>query len=78
MTTDENNVLRAYRDNRNNDDEGKDRLLKVRNVMNIIFMVGAIIGVIYYISYDKITGTYIILGAMAVKIAESALRLLKH
>lgn len=78
MTTDENNVLRAYRDNRNNDDEGKDRLLKVRNVMNIIFMVGAIIGVICYMSYDKITGTYIILGAMTVKIAESALRLLKH
>ena len=53
---------------------GKD---KIRNVLNIIFMVMAVIGVIYYLSKDRTVGTYIILIAMCFKIAESSLRMLK-
>lgn len=52
-------------------------LLKVRNVLNIIFMLGAVVGVIYYVSADKQIGVYIILVAMVFKIIESAIRLLR-
>lgn len=55
-----------------------DRLLQLRNVLNVIFMLGAIVGVFFYVSADKETGTYIILGAMVFKIAESSLRLLRR
>jgi len=47
----------------------------IRNVMNLIFMLGAIVGLIVYFSYSKETGTYIILCAMVVKFFEAALRM---
>ena len=49
---------------------------QVRNWLNIIFMVLAVIGVIYYLTKDRMVGTYIILIAMCFKIAESSLRML--
>ena len=49
---------------------------KIRNCLNIIFMVLAVIGVIYYLTKDRMVGTYIILIAMCFKIAESSLRML--
>ena len=42
----------------------------------IIFMLLAVIGVIYYLTKDRMVGTYIILIAMCFKIAESSLRML--
>ena len=56
----------------------RDRLLLFRNILNAIFMLGAIVGVVYYLVADQYTGTLIILGAMAFKIAESTLRLLRR
>ena len=50
---------------------------KIRNILNLIFMIVAIIGVIYYLKVDRITGTYIILISMCFKIAESSLRMIK-
>jgi hypothetical protein len=50
---------------------------KIRNWLNIIFMVGAVIGVIWYLSKDRTVGTYIILISMCFKIAESSLRMIK-
>ena len=50
---------------------------KIRNLLNIIFMLGAIIGVIYYLTKDRTVGTYIILIAMCFKIVESSLRMIK-
>ena len=50
---------------------------KIRNVLNIIFMIGAIAGVIYYLEVDKTAGTLIILTAMCFKIAESSMRMMK-
>lgn len=49
----------------------------IRNILNIIFMITAIVGVIWYLKSDKIVGTYIILFAMCFKIAESSLRMMK-
>ena len=51
---------------------------KIRNCLNIIFMVLAVIGVIYYLTKDRMVGTYIILIAMCFKIAESSLRMMNR
>jgi hypothetical protein len=50
---------------------------KIRNWLNLIFMIGAVIGVIWYLTKDKTVGTYIILISMCFKIAESSLRMIK-
>jgi hypothetical protein len=50
---------------------------KIRNWLNLIFMIMAVIGVIYYLTKDRTVGTYIILLSMCFKIAESSLRMIK-
>lgn len=50
---------------------------QIRNWLNIIFMIMAVIGVIYYLTKDRTVGTYIILISMCFKIAESSLRMIK-
>jgi hypothetical protein len=50
---------------------------QIRNWLNIIFMIMAVVGVIYYLKVDKTIGTYIILFSMCFKIAESSLRMIK-
>ena len=50
---------------------------QIRNVLNLIFMITAVIGVIYYLTKDRMVGTYIILLSMCFKIAESSLRMIK-
>lgn len=52
-------------------------IFKLRNILNIIFILGAIFGMIYYFFIDDYIGTFIILGAMAFKITETSIRLLK-
>ena len=47
----------------------------IRNIMNFVFMLGAVVGLIVYFSHSKETGTYIILCAMVVKFFEAALRM---
>lgn len=48
----------------------------IRQVLNIIFMIGAIVGLIFYFAMDnQQTGIIIILVSMVFKFAESALRL---
>lgn len=50
---------------------------KIRNWLNVIFMLGAVVGLIYYFTGHKDTGIYIILVAMVVKFAEASLRMFK-
>ena len=52
----------------------QDKFLKIRNILNIIFMIGAIAGVLIYFYADRPTGTIIILVAMVFKMIESILR----
>lgn len=55
----------------------KDR---IRNWLNIIFMVMAVIGIYFFLQKSEQkhnTGLYIILGAMCVKIVESSMRMIK-
>ena len=82
MTTD-------YNDSENNLSDGlstrrrthrkpaSDQLLGLRNVLNIIFMLLAIIGVCIYVWGDSTLGTYVIIGGMAFKMVECCLRMLK-
>ncbi len=49
----------------------------IRNILNIIFMIMAVVGVIWYLTKDRTTGTYIILFSMCFKIAESSMRMIK-
>ena len=53
---------------------------KIRNILNIIFMIGAVVGVILYLQKNEQRhnlGLYIILISMCFKIAESSLRMIK-
>lgn len=50
---------------------------QIRNLLNLIFMILAVVGVIYYLTKDRTVGTYIILFSMCFKIAESSLRMIK-
>ena len=53
---------------------------QIRNLLNIIFMIGAVVGVILFLSKNEerhMMGLYIILCSMVVKIAESSLRMFK-
>ena len=82
MTTD-------YNDSENNLSDGlstrrrshrkpaSDPLLGLRNVLNIIFMLLAVIGVCIYVWGDSTIGTYVIIGGMAFKMVECCLRMLK-
>ena len=53
-----------------------DDMLKYRNILNIIFMVLAIVGVIVYTQTDyKTTATIILIVAVVLKFIEVALRM---
>lgn len=49
----------------------------IRNWLNFIFIIGAIIGMLVYYKGNQTTGIYIILGSMIIKFTESALRMIK-
>lgn len=57
--------------------DGGDRYIVLRNTLNIIFMVGAVIGVIVYFQCGRNAGTVIILASMLFKIVECVFRFMK-
>lgn len=67
-----------YRRRRGEDeDNGEDKYRLLRQILNILFMLGAVVGVIVYFYYGRDLGTIIILVSMAFKLAECVFRLLK-
>lgn len=65
-------------DHRMHRQERKDKFLYIRQWLNIIFMLGAVVGVIVYFLADlTTTGTIIILVAMVFKIIECILRFIR-
>ncbi len=48
----------------------------IRQVLNIAFMLLAVIGVVIYLTGDKTVGTIIVLIAMVFKMAECVLRMI--
>lgn len=55
----------------------KDQMLPLRQWLNIIFMLGAIVGVCLYFFANQQVGTIVILGAMVFKMIECVLRFMK-
>ena len=65
-------------DHRMKKERRHDHTLGLRNVLNIIFMIGAIIGAALYLFTDHTKmGVYIVLAAMAVKMVECCIRMLR-
>ena len=58
--------------------DNNDDMLKFRNILNIIFMVLAIVGVIVYTQTNyKTTSTIILIVAVVLKFIEVALRMFR-
>lgn len=55
-------------------DPNKDQFLMVRQILNLIFMIGAVVGVIIFLTGNTVTGTIVILALMVFKIAECGFR----
>ena len=58
-------------------DEEKDKHFKLRNILNIVFMIGAVVGMLVYFFSAQTIGTVIILTAMLFKVAECCLRFIR-
>ena len=56
----------------------EDKYFKIRNVLNIIFMLGAKVGMGVFYFHSRTMGTIIILTAMAFKIAECCFRFIRQ
>lgn len=65
------------RHSRLHEEKPVDRFFKVRNILNIIFLIGAVIGVAAYYLYDHTVGIIIILASMVFKMVECCLRFSK-
>lgn len=64
------------RRHRNEEEPRPGKLRKLRQVLNIIFIIGAIVGVATYYWHDHDLGLYIVLGSMIFKFIEVSIRLL--
>lgn len=53
-------------------------IFKIRQILNIIFMIGAVIGMLlYFFGPNDLLGIIVIIAAMSFKMAECVLRLMK-
>lgn len=77
-TTDGNWHSAARPPHRHHRAPSEDRFFKIRNVLNIIFIVGAIAGMATFYLHDRTTGTIVIITAMAFKIVECSLRFIRQ
>lgn len=57
---------------------GRDKMFKVRNTLNILFMILAVVGLILWTQTDlPVLSTAILLVAVVLKIAEVCIRMFK-
>lgn len=49
----------------------------IRQWLNIIFILGAIVGMLWYVTADRDTAIYIMIGAVVFKFVELTLRIAK-
>ena len=57
--------------------EDGERLRSLRQWLNIIFMIGAIVGMVWYMVADHDTAVYIMIAAVVFKFIELTLRIAK-
>lgn len=62
------------RHHRREEDKQVDMIFKVRNILNLLFMVGACAGMYFYFFQNRQIGTFIILSSITLKVAECVLR----
>ena len=48
---------------------------QIRNVLNLIFMIVAVVGVVIYLTDDRTKGIIVILIAMCFKMTEASMRM---
>lgn len=58
-------------------EQKEDRYIVLRNILNVIFMLGALAGVVVYLNWNRDTGTIVILVSMVFKIVECVFRFMK-
>lgn len=75
MITDINNTQRDNITDRQR--KRGERYIVLRNILNIIFMLGALVGMAIYFKLDHQTGTIVILVSMLFKIVECVFRFIK-
>ncbi len=70
---------KGYREQREREQERMQRrLLIIRNVLNLLFMIIALVGVVWTFVGEREIGLMIVLCAIPLKMTESAIRLLKR
>ncbi|MDO4160234.1 MAG: hypothetical protein Q4D41_07250 [Prevotellaceae bacterium] len=62
---------------RGGDEEDKDRFMLLRNILNIIFMIGAVVGVVIWLQWNQNIGLIVILASMVFKFVECVFRFIK-
>ena len=55
--------------------KGRGKHFALRNWLNIVFLVGAVAGLLLYYLHSNTVGTVVILAAMVFKMAESIIRM---
>lgn len=74
----ENESPQIPRHRRGEEYKQPDKFFKIRNILNIIFIIGAIAGMIVYFFSSHFAGTIIIIGAMLFKTVECCLRFFRN
>lgn len=69
--TEENNIPTLHR---GEEEPQHDRWFKLRNTLNIIFMLLTVAGVCIYYFSSSTTGSYVLLIAIVIKIVECCFR----
>ena len=69
--------MNLHRHRRGDEEEGEEKYVMLRQVLNLLFMIGAIAGAIVYAYRSHQLGTVIIFVAMAFKFVECIFRLIK-
>lgn len=59
-------------------DASNDKYFKIRNVLNIIFMIGAVVGMAIFYFHSRSIGTIVIITATVFKMAECCFRFLRQ
>ena len=63
---------------RGEESQNSDKWFKLRNTLNVIFILGVIVGITIYFAWSETIGTCVLLTMIVVKIIECSLRLIKR
>lgn len=64
----------TWRHHRKKAEKAKGKFFKIRNILNTLFIIGAVAGLLLYYISDHTVGIVVILSSMVFKLAECCLR----